>query len=233
MLRILSIGPARRRSGWSEIRLEDPDAPPPEGGERLDLPDREVSRLALEPGDPVDLRRLRALRAEALASEATHIALRYLSVRPRSRRELELRLLRKGVAAEFIDAALARCEELGHVDDRAFAAALARDRIRLRPCGVFRLRIELGRRGVSDADAESGIRQAFRDERVTEQELLERAAAGRVDRLRRLEPRVAKRRLFSFLRRRGFAPGDIRAWMAREERAVAEGDGGSDGKWSA
>lgn len=184
-----------------------------------------MSRLGLAPGDVVDVGRLRVLRDEALVSEATHIALRYLSVRPRSRRELEIRLQRKSIAAEFVDAALARCEELGHVDDRAFAAALARDRIRLRPCGVFRLRAELRRRGVSEADAEAGIGQAFRDERVTEEELLARAAAGRAERLRRLAAPVADRRLFAFLRRRGFASGDIRAWMAaREERTPSRGD---------
>lgn len=232
MNRIAAIAPAAGRSGWSEVRLEDPRADLRSGGEEgrsLLLPDDDVRRLGLAPGDAVDLERLRSLRDQALAAEATHIALRYLSVRPRSRRELELRLRRKGVAPRLIEPALARCAELGYVDDRAFAAALSRDRIRLRPSGRRRLRDELRSRGVSEADAEAGIQEAFRDERVTEEELLERAARARADRMRRLKLDVAKRRLFRFLRRRGFDAGGIHAWLAAWEAERGDGPDESNG----
>lgn len=105
---------------------------------------------------------------------------------------------------------MARCGELGYVDDRAFAAAFVRDRIRLKPRGVFRLRAELREKGVGESDAEAGIRRAFRETGTTERELLERAARKRWRRVGSDEPRTARRRLFEYLRRRGFPYAEIR-----------------------
>lgn len=209
MTEITGIVPAKRRSGWVEIRLD--------GASRILLPDDEIPRLSLAVGDDIDPDRLARVRAAAARAEAIRGALRYLSARPRSRREVELRLERKGVGAPAIADAIARCEALGTLDDREFAAAYARDRIRLRPCGETRLLADLRSRGVSEADAAAGIRSAFRDEGVSEADLLEREGARQARRLRRLEPEVARRRLYGALMRRGFPALLVRRWMDRWE----------------
>ncbi|WP_419949410.1 regulatory protein RecX [Candidatus Palauibacter sp.] len=177
------------------------------------LPDEDVVRLRLRIGADLGETELEAVRSSAGRAEAMRVGLRYLSVRPRSRREVERRMRRDRIDAASIERALERLTSLGYLDDAAFAAAFARDRIRLRPCGERRMRSDLFSRGVSAGDAERGIREAMAEEAVTEDDLLERVAARRASRLKGTDPARARRRLFDYLARRGFAPGGIRAWI--------------------
>jgi regulatory protein len=189
-----------------------------DGASSFILPQDRVLSLGLARGDDIAPGRLRDLESLAERAEAMRIALRYLSVRPRSRRELVLKLQGRGVPRAAADEVLRRCDELGYLDDAAFAAAFARDRIRLKPCGVRRLMADLRSRGVSDGDAVEGIRVALEDERVDEPELLDRAARKRVRSLGRLEPDIARRRLFAFLTRRGFSGPAVRDWLEKHDR---------------
>lgn len=169
-----------------------------------------AGRLDLVEGRELSAGEVESLLAEARRREALDAALEYLSHRSRSRREVERRLERKGFEAEAIAHALRRCKELDYLDDRAFAAEHARDRVRLKPRGALRIKQELRKKGVSEADAEAGIEDAFREEGVTERELLERAARKRWRSRRSEDPRVVRRRLWSYLRRRGFRTSEIR-----------------------
>ena len=214
MPEVTALTRAKRRSGWTEVELD--------GTPLCVLPDEDVFRLRLTVGAHLGETELEAVRSSAGRAEAMRVGLRYLSVRPRSRREVERRLRRDRIDAAAIVYALERLASLGYLDDAAFAAAFARDRIRLRPCGERRMRSDLLSRGVSTGDAERGIREAMAEEAVTEDELLERVAARRASRLRGTDPAKARRRLFGYLARRGFAPGGIRAWI---EAYWAEDDG--------
>ncbi|MEE8175932.1 MAG: regulatory protein RecX [Gemmatimonadota bacterium] len=151
------------------------------------------------------------------SEEAWNAALSYLSYRSRSHWELERHLRRRGYEQDLVDQALHRCGGLGLVDDRAFAAAFSRDRIRLRPRGVTRLEAELLQKGVSREDAEAGIRTAFEDEELTELELLEATARRRWRRLAAADPSTARRRLFGHLARSGFPIDDV--WRIVERLA--------------
>ncbi|MDX1579077.1 MAG: regulatory protein RecX [Gemmatimonadota bacterium] len=204
---ITTIRSAKRRSGWIEIQLD--------GASRIVLPGDEATRLGLVEGQELEADEVERVRRRAELAEARRIALRYLSVRPRSRREVELRLRRAGIGTDAIASTATRMRELGYLDDRAFAAAFVRDRIRLKPSGARRLRSDLRARGVSAEDAELGIREAMAELRTAEEDLLERAAAKRARRLDRLEPERARRRLFAFLTRRGFEAADARRWIDR------------------
>ena len=205
MPEVTALARAKRRSGWTEVELD--------GTPLCVLPDEDVVRLRLRVGVHLGETELDAVRSSAGRAEAMRVGLRYLSVRPRSRREVERRLRRDRIDAAGIEHALDRLASLGYLDDAAFAAAFARDRIRLRPCGVRRMRSDLFSRGVSAGDAECGIREAMTEEAVTEDELLERVAARRASRLKATDPAKARRRLFDYLARRGFSPGGIRAWI--------------------
>jgi regulatory protein len=204
---ITDIRTAKRRSGWMEIELD--------GASVIQLPDDRLLALGLSRGDDMEPSAVDALLVQAERAEAMRIALGYLSVRPRSRQEVSIRLRQKGIGALAGDAALERCDELGYLDDVAFAAAFARDRMRLKPCGVRRMKSDLRGKGVLEADALAGIAEAFRDERTTEDELLERAARRRARSLKNRDPEVVRRRLFAFLTRRGFGGVEVRAWLDR------------------
>lgn len=174
------------------------------------LPERGAAAV-LEVGQELAPARLEALRDEAQREEAVERALRYLGHRPRSRFELERHLRSRGYVEPAVRESVRRCSELGYLDDREFAAAFARDRIRLRPRSVSLLEAELRRRGVSLSDARAGISAALRDEGVTEEELLRRAAEKAWRTMPRGEPERARRRLHAYLTRRGFDASAARA----------------------
>ena len=151
--------------------------------------------------------------------EALRRAFGYLAHRSRSRAELERYLSRRGYADAVVASVLARCEDLGYVDDREFAASWVRDRIRLKPRGIARLRSELRKKGVPASDAEAGIARAFGEEGVTERDLLERVAEKRWRTRRTDDPVRVRRRLSGYLQRRGFPGHAIREVV---DRLVAE-----------
>ena len=202
---VTALSPVKRRSGWIEIQLD--------GASCILLPDQDIARLGLTIGSAIKETDLASLQSTAELAEAMRVGLRYLSVRPRSCREIELRLLREKLAQETIERTVDRLTTLGYLDDRNFAAAFARDRIRLRPCGVRRMKADLLSRGVSPRDADDGIESAMMELVVNEHALLQRVASARASKLDDLDKGVARRRLFGYLSRRGFSSENIQKWI--------------------
>ena len=153
-------------------------------------------------------------------------ALELLSFRARSESELERRLLRAGHAPSAAASALRRCRELGYLDDRAFALAHVRDRLRLRPKGRRALRSELFRKGIDGDLAEAAIEEAFAETGLDETELARRLAGKRAAALSALALEVARHRLGGYLVRRGFPPPVVRSVVA--ESLPARGVSPSD-----
>ncbi len=174
------------------------------------VPDSIALSRGLREGQLLEESDLEALGAEVERSDVLDAALHCLAYRPRSRRELLLHLRRKGHPEESISTAIIRCEELGYLDDPAFARSFVRDRIRLRPAGRFLLRSELGARGIEATDADAAIDDAFRELGVSEADLLVSVATRRAGTLRSVERSRARRRLSGYLLRRGFAGADVR-----------------------
>ena len=147
-------------------------------------------------------------------------ALGLLAVRPRSRRELERRLLQARFDLDEVRDVLARLEGVGLVDDGAFARQYAEHR--------FRSRRE-GRRAVADGLRAAGISPELTEATVgeapdDEEERALSLARSRVPRLAGLEPARAFTRLSSLLTRRGYAPELAR----RSARIALELSAGED-----
>jgi regulatory protein len=85
---------------------------------------------------------------------AYQTALDLLSRRDHFRRELEDKLLRRDLPDEEIEAAIARCEALGLIDDARVAERFVEVRAASRGWGPRRLAAELKQRGVRHDDAE-------------------------------------------------------------------------------
>ncbi|HEX6941164.1 MAG TPA: regulatory protein RecX [Longimicrobiales bacterium] len=173
----------------------------------------------LHVGDDVTEERLAALEREDLRWKVREAALNLLSYRARSEAELRRRLLRKDYPAEVVEACIAELAGNGLLDDAAFAASFVRDRVRGRPRGARRLAQELRAKGVDPATAAAAIDGTFAAEDVTELDLARQAASGWARRARGPKPAdrggatpedrwTARRRLYGYLARRGFA-GDV------------------------
>ncbi len=147
-------------------------------------------------------------------------ALGLLAVRPRSRRELETRLLRAGFDAEEVEGELERLEGVGLVDDEAFARRVIEHEVGSRGSGRRLVGSVLARSGVTPAVAAGALASLGDDEEERARDL----AARRAKRMGSLEPAVAFRRLTSFLLRRGYGPEMAR----RAARSALEIDRGVD-----
>lgn len=133
--------------------------------------------------------------------------LRLLSVRMRSRRELEIRLRRKGFRAEAIGEALDDLERVGLVDDGKFARLFLESRFRLRPRSYKVLMSELRAKGL----AEELIKEVVDECRleVTEEDLARMALSRKTKSFKGASPDEARARAARYLAGKGFAPSLI------------------------
>lgn len=131
-------------------------------------------------------------------------ALQYLRARPRSRAEIELRLRRYGYDGDTIRQVVEMLTSRGYVNDREFADAWVRDRVRLKPKGRRGLRAELVAKGVAAEDVEAALAENVED---AEEELARRALAPRLAAIKTRGEEKARRAIVSFLARRGFDAG--------------------------
>lgn len=136
-------------------------------------------------------------RRDALET-ACRQALRLLSRRPRSERELRDAWQRNKVDPATQGSALARLREAGQLDDRAFARAWVENRAAFRPKGAVALRMELRKKGVSDEIIEESLKG------IDEETAAYAAAMKASRRWKDLPWEAFQNRLGGYLRRRGF-----------------------------
>lgn len=133
-------------------------------------------------------------------------ALKLLSFRPRSIKELEERLKTKRYGSELIGKAVAQLKQQGLLDDEKFGRLAAHSALYSRPMSRKRLEIDLEKKGLSKDVVQNSIKSlGDYDEAKVARELV----FGRFQRMTGLSDEKKKARLFGFLRRRGFATGVI------------------------
>lgn len=139
-----------------------------------------------------------ALRRDDLAARVYDQALRFLTYRPRSIAEMTHHLQAKAVPEELIAATIQRLEQAGLLDDAAFARYWIENRENFRPRAARALRCELRRKGL----AEDTIAAALAP--LDEEDSAYRLAASQAQRLRHADAETFRRRLGSYLARRGY-----------------------------
>jgi len=177
----------------------------------IEIPLEAVLEHGLHEGSALLTEEWVALRDQLRQRLAVRQSLEFLAQSRRTRAELRQRLLKRFNEAET-DRAVARIEELGYLDDSSWAQDyVASPRSRGR--GRALLSRELRDKGIGDATQELAL--AEHDD-LSEAKAI---ARKRLRSLRRLEPEVRDRRLYAFLRRRGFGNDTTRQAM---DAAVAE-----------
>jgi regulatory protein len=143
-----------------------------------------------EPQDPVD--------------QARAICLRLLTGSARTRKQLADALRKRGIPEEAAEDVLSRFEEVGLIDDAAFAGAWVESRHSGRGLARRALARELRTRGVSSAVVEEAVgRLDPEQEAGTARDLVDRKLRA----TRGLDRQVRIRRLAGMLARRGYAEG--------------------------
>lgn len=134
---------------------------------------------------------------------AREICLRQLAVRPRTRAELATAMARKGIAEEIAEQVLDRYDEVGIIDDAAFARAWVSSRHQGRGLARRALANELRQHGVDGDTASEALGEL---DETTEAETA-RTLVERKLRTVRGEPDAVFRRLVGMLARKGYPPG--------------------------
>ncbi|MFH0763101.1 MAG: regulatory protein RecX [Candidatus Omnitrophota bacterium] len=126
-----------------------------------------------------------------------------LKFRQRSEKELYERLKKKGFKEEIIKEVISFLKERAFIDDKSFARAWINQRLK-KPYGLKRICRELKIKGI-DGEIVSGILQEVK-KGYDEEGVALRLAKDKLGRSKGVEPQKAKKRIFSYLLRRGFSP---------------------------
>lgn len=149
---------------------------------------------------------------------ARGILLARLTRGPRTKHQLAQLLATKEVPEEIALPLLERFQEVGLIDDAAYARAFAHDRRQSRGLAKSALKRELNQAGVSPHqidDALSGI------EPEDEFELAVRLVQKRWSSVASLDWQARQRRLLGYLGRRGFTAGVISEAVKRVEQEAS------------
>ncbi|OLF04330.1 recombinase RecX [Actinophytocola xinjiangensis] len=147
------------------------------------------------------------------------MCLRLLTVRPRTRAELRQALLRKEITDQVADQVLGRLDEVGLIDDAAFADLWVRSRHTHQGLGRRALAMELRRKGVADdvaADAMATVDDEAEEERARQ------LVRKRLRSLTAADDTARVRKLVGMLARRGYSEGLAFRVVRDELRAAGE-----------
>lgn len=155
---------------------------------------------------------------------ARKILLDQLTGQARSRKELADKLAQKNVPDELARRLLDRFEEVGLVDDAAFARAWIASRQPGKGLARRALSQELWRKGIDDEVAREALDEIDPDD---EEAAARRLVVKKLRSMQRLERDVKTRRLVGMLGRKGYPPGLAFA-VVRDELDAAEDPEQSD-----
>ena len=174
-----------------------------------------TAREFRDTGDPVPPDLMANFAAADEVYRCRRKAMDLLARAEQCRKGLEAKLAKKGFSREAAAAALDRLESVGFLDDRRFAEAWVRSRLRSRPEGPSRIIAGLMAKGIAPGAAREAAESVFAEAgggEAAERETLERA---REKLLRRRG--MDEEKLTAALLRRGFSYSAVRAASQRRE----------------
>ncbi len=154
--------------------------------------------------DTVEAKPKRPIDPERARTRTLQRAIKLLAAKPRSQAELRERLLEKEWTDEAaVEAALARLQEYGYLDDERFAFGYASYRVKQKPVGRQRLARDLQMKKVDRATSDQALDLVYQE--TPEAELVDRAIEKRIRLRGRPTTRQETKSLFDHLLRLGFS----------------------------
>lgn len=197
-----------RRKGLTQLYID---------GEAAVKIDTEVFLLSrLKPGDSLDDEQLHQLIQDSDARRAREKALYLLEHRSHSKKELTEKIARTAASREAAQAAADRMEEIGLIDDAAYARDYARMLVERKKFGIRRAKMELSRKGIAPELIEEVLSpyvEVWEDPQRL-REILEKKYA------RWAEDEKIRRRAVAGLQRLGYSFEQIREAMSWENEDI-------------
>jgi regulatory protein len=160
-----------------------------------------VSKLGLEKDEEVTEKKIKEILLQKSENEAKEIALRFLSFRRRTEKEIRDKLRGKGFDQKAIKNTIEKLKGYDLINDTEFAVAWVKQRLAHKPRGKRLLRQELWKKGIRKEIIDQVTDQLCQDEDRSALEVLEKAKR----RYKNLDPQVTRRRMLGLLVRRGFS----------------------------
>lgn len=161
-----------------------------------------VLQFGLKKGDQLSEQQIQDILLNEEKKRAKDRALRFLSYRDRSEKEIRTKLQQIGYDAAIIDWVIGELKRLKFLDDQRFAQSFAQTQMITRPVGEYYLRRELKDKGVDEQLIEQTIDQVYQEKGQLAVAL--DLAAQRKKRYKNIEEIKAKKQVSNFLLRRGF-----------------------------
>jgi len=185
---------ARRSATRVVVELDDNQA--------LEIdPDIAVGH-GLKTGAPISDELVERLRYEDELLRARRRLTRYLALRVKSVADARLYLEKAGFAEAVVAAAIDDAIERDLLDDRRFAERYVRTKLKTSPVGPLRLLADLLSHGIAPALAEEVLQPQF--DLTWQREAAEALALKRRKRKPASDENAERKRLFDWLRQRGF-----------------------------
>jgi len=193
----------QRRKGLSELFID--------GEPSVKLDTQVILRSGLGEGSLLDNEQLHTLIRDSEKYRANEKALYLLEFRNHTQKELQEKIKRSGISQEAAREAAEKMEEIGLLDDAAYAKNLARTLFERKKYGFRRVQQELRLKGISPEIAEQVLVE-FAPEDAAEviRELLERKYSSYA------QDEKVKRRAVAAMLRFGYQNDDIRRAMREE-----------------
>lgn len=196
-----------RRKSLTQLYLDG------EPGPKIDTEVFALSRLRL--GDQVTQEELEELVERSEARRAREKALTLLEHRSHSKRELTEKIARTAASREAAQAAADHLEEIGLIDDQAYAESYARELFIRKRYGARRVKQELLRKGI-DREIISQVLSQYQEEEGSEEQAEENMALVLSKRypLWREDEKI-RRRAIAALQRLGYSFQQIQSLMGQ------------------
>ena len=163
----------------------------------------------LEVGQHLSVDQIEELKEASLFQSCFDAALRYLSYRPRSETEVRQRLRRRDFDNKVVDEVIFKLRERRLIDDVAFSEYWRNNRLSFSPRSGRLIKLELRQKGVAAETANEVVKDLDDENYVYE------AGLRKARRLSSSDYDDFRRRLYGYLRRRGFNYETVNFAVAR------------------
>ena len=149
-----------------------------------------------------------ALIQEDLYFKGFKRILDYIAYRPRTRKEINTRLKQLAIPESPSEAIVSRLDELGYINDAAFAEQWAVSRFRSKGFGPLRIKQELSQKGIPASVIEEVVANAIPEKSLTDQ--LTKQVDGAFNKYRKeADPQKKRTKIVQFLARRGYSGSTV------------------------
>jgi regulatory protein len=174
-----------------------------------------VLQFGLKKGDQLTEQQVEQILLNEEKKKAKDRALKFLSYRDRSEKEIRTKLKDIGYDEKIIEWVIGELKRLKFLDDERFAQSYAQTQMITRPMGEYYLRRELKQKGLEAELIEQTIEKVY--EEKDQLSVAIELAQQRKKRYKNIDEIKAKKRVSDFLLRRGFDWDVVSEVMAQWE----------------